>query len=151
MAYEFKTLGSVEALTEVPENAHALVEVDGAIKRVPGGALGGNGDAWDIIITQTPVGDDGILVYSFAKGDHNLLFNMLVEGQVPRLCIFVNEGNAEHPNVVVEIPSSIYLYEGSAGFWIDICGISHRQGSSGEFYNLIVTMSTGSIQDNTPN
>lgn len=41
MAYEFKKLGEVEALDEVPENANALVEVDGAIKRVPGSGLGG--------------------------------------------------------------------------------------------------------------
>lgn len=41
MAYEFKKLGDVEALDEVPENANALIEVDGAIKRVPGSNLGG--------------------------------------------------------------------------------------------------------------
>lgn len=35
MAFEFKKLADVEALTEVPENATMLVEVDGAIKRVP--------------------------------------------------------------------------------------------------------------------
>lgn len=150
MAYEFKTLGSVEALTEVPENAHALVEVDGAIKRVPGGALGGNGDAWDIVITARPVGDDGLLVYSFAKGDHNLLFNMLVEGQVPRLCIHVNKGDAEHPNIIAEIPSAMYLYEGSSGFWIDICGRTYRYGSD-SMYSLLVTMADGSIVNNTPN
>lgn len=42
MAYEFKRLGEVEALSEVPENANALIEVDGDIKRVPGSGLGGN-------------------------------------------------------------------------------------------------------------
>lgn len=41
MAYEFKRLGEVEALSEVPENANALIEVDGDIKRVPGSGLGG--------------------------------------------------------------------------------------------------------------
>lgn len=39
----FTKLGAVEALDEVPENANALVEVDGAIKRVPGSGLGGSG------------------------------------------------------------------------------------------------------------
>lgn len=52
MSYEFKTLGSVEALTEVPENANVLVEVDGAIKRAPGGALGGDGGKYDLVITD---------------------------------------------------------------------------------------------------
>lgn len=41
MSYEFTKLGAVEALTEMPENANALVEVDGAIKRVPAGDMGG--------------------------------------------------------------------------------------------------------------
>ena len=41
MNYEFKKLGEVEALSEVPENANALIEVDGSIKRVPGSGLGG--------------------------------------------------------------------------------------------------------------
>lgn len=41
MAYEFKKLSEVEALTEVPENANALIEVDGIIKKVPGNGLGG--------------------------------------------------------------------------------------------------------------
>lgn len=41
MAYDFKRLSDVEALTEVPENANALIEVDGIIKKVPGSGLGG--------------------------------------------------------------------------------------------------------------
>lgn len=44
MAYEFKRLAEVEELTEVPENAQALVEVDGAVKRAPM-AKGGGGNA----------------------------------------------------------------------------------------------------------
>lgn len=40
--YEFTKLSAVEALAEVPENANALVEVEGAIKRVPGSGLGGD-------------------------------------------------------------------------------------------------------------
>jgi hypothetical protein len=39
MAFEFKKLADVEALTEVPENATMLVEVDGAIKRGPCGKV----------------------------------------------------------------------------------------------------------------
>lgn len=41
--YDFRKLGDVEALESVPENANALVEVGGAIKRVPGSNLGGGG------------------------------------------------------------------------------------------------------------
>lgn len=43
MAYEFKKLGEVEALEEVPDGANALIEVNGDIKRVPGSNLGGGG------------------------------------------------------------------------------------------------------------
>lgn len=41
--YDFRKLGDVEALESVPENANALVEVGGDIKRVPGSNLGGGG------------------------------------------------------------------------------------------------------------
>lgn len=39
MSYEFTKLGAVEALTEMPENANALVEIDGEIKRAPAGGV----------------------------------------------------------------------------------------------------------------
>lgn len=41
MSYEFTKLADVPALEEVPEGANALIEVDGAIRRVPGDGLGG--------------------------------------------------------------------------------------------------------------
>ena len=47
MAYEFKRLAEVEELTEAPENALALVEVDGAVKRAPMG--GGNANLEEMI------------------------------------------------------------------------------------------------------
>ena len=43
MAYEFKKLSEVEVLSEVPEGASVLAEVNGDIKRVPGSGLGGSG------------------------------------------------------------------------------------------------------------
>lgn len=52
MSYEFKRLGEVEALNEVPENANVLVEVGGAIKRVPGSSLGG-GSSEVVILPET--------------------------------------------------------------------------------------------------
>ena len=41
MSYEFKKLSEVEALTEVPEGAKVIAEVNGQIVRVPGSGLGG--------------------------------------------------------------------------------------------------------------
>lgn len=48
MSYEFKKLSEVEAMTEVPEGANMIAEVNGEIKRVPaatseGGGSGGSG------------------------------------------------------------------------------------------------------------
>ena len=43
MAYEFKKLSEVESLTEVPEGASVLAEVNGDIKRVPKSEVGGAG------------------------------------------------------------------------------------------------------------
>ena len=50
MAYDFVRLADVEALSEVPENATVLAEVNGAIKRVPGNGLGGSGNT--IVLVQ---------------------------------------------------------------------------------------------------
>lgn len=52
MAYEFQKLSEVEVLTEVPEGASVLAEVNGDIKRVPGDGLGGNSGK-TLIITAT--------------------------------------------------------------------------------------------------
>ena len=49
MMYDFKKLADVELLSEVPEGASAFVEVDGAVKRVPGSGLGGGGVATAIL------------------------------------------------------------------------------------------------------
>lgn len=53
MAYEFKRLSDVEALTEVPENATVLAEVEGSIKRVPSNGLGGSGGIKTAIIKDS--------------------------------------------------------------------------------------------------
>lgn len=53
MAYEFKKLGEVEALEEVPDGANALIEVNGDIKRVPGSNLGGGGGIKTAIIKSS--------------------------------------------------------------------------------------------------
>lgn len=84
MAYEFKTLGSVEALIEVPENANALVEVDGAIKRVPGGALGGGSNEYDLVITDSSY--DGICTID-AGSYQNVYNKIMVEHDAPRILV----------------------------------------------------------------
>ena len=43
MAYEFQKLSEVEILTEVPEGASVLAEINGDIKRLPSDGLGGSG------------------------------------------------------------------------------------------------------------
>lgn len=48
MTYDFKRLADVEELSEAPENAKALIEVDGDIKRAPAGG-GGNAILEDMI------------------------------------------------------------------------------------------------------
>lgn len=50
---DFIKLSEVEALDSVPENANALVEVDGAVKRVPGSGLGGSGGIPTAIIKSS--------------------------------------------------------------------------------------------------
>lgn len=83
MAYEFKTLGSVEALTKVPENANALVEVDGEIKRVPGGALGGNNE-YDLVITDDSYNRNA----SVDAGSYQNVYNkIMVKKDVPKILI----------------------------------------------------------------
>lgn len=57
MALEFQKIGDVELLDSVPDTANAVVEVDGAIKRVPGSNLGGGGIPTAII--HIDMGDSG--------------------------------------------------------------------------------------------
>ena len=53
MSYEFKKLSEVQALTEVPEGAKVLAEVNGQIRRVPRSGLGGSGGIKTIIIKSS--------------------------------------------------------------------------------------------------
>ena len=41
MSYNFKNLADIELLTEVPETANKIIEVDGSIKRVPNKEVSG--------------------------------------------------------------------------------------------------------------
>lgn len=102
MAYEFKTLGSVEALTKVPENANALVEVDGAIKRVPGDALGGDGGKYDLVIMDWS--DNYYLVdLRIDEGNYQNVYNKIF-----------NEQKA--PNVLIKY---MHAYGGAAAMGVE--------------------------------
>lgn len=61
MAYEFKRLADVEALSEVPENATVFAEVNGEIKRVPGSGLGGSGNGI-VLVMDAPEASPNMLV-----------------------------------------------------------------------------------------
>lgn len=65
MNYEFTKLSEVESLNEVPENATVLAEVDGKIKRVPSGGLGGSGGVKTAIIKQQ--GYDELIAFLAGK------------------------------------------------------------------------------------
>lgn len=54
MSYNFKNLADIELLTEVPETANKIIEVDGTIKRVPNKEVsGGNSMIKTAWIKQT--------------------------------------------------------------------------------------------------
>ena len=110
MNYEFTKLGAVEALTEMPENANALVEVNGAIKRVPASAASGSESTggFDFIIAQNGEGN-----YTWAKGDHVSFIDRLIDGPPPLVCIYDTNGDHERPSVWIHIPVLIELNSGS--------------------------------------
>lgn len=105
MAYEFKTLGSVEALTEIPENANALVEVDGAIKRVPGGALGGSGGEEIFILQYDPESN----VFSFNEDASLKIIDIIVQGGFPAIILNISDGSTYDSGRV----TSLNFYHGS--------------------------------------
>lgn len=71
--YDFKKLGDVEALESVPENANALVEVGGDIKRVPGSNLGGGGVPTAILVLDTDEAS-GVSVASLKEGRSSAIY-----------------------------------------------------------------------------
>ena len=129
MNYEFTKLGAVEALTEMPENANALVEVDGAIKRVPasaaggGSASGGNAglDAWDFVLeaqgdTYEPV-EPTVTPWHFAKGTFSDMWGINKSGIIPRVCVYycyVVDGKQGHawyyPSLINYMNDQIDIY-----------------------------------------
>ena len=114
MSYEFKTLGSVEALTKVPENANVLVEVDGAIKRAPGGALGGNGGKYDLVITDQ-TDNSNLVALNIDEGNYQNVYNKIFnEHKVPNVLIKYRHAYGRADAIGVEHPPVVELinYDG---------------------------------------
>ena len=116
MSYEFKTLGSVEALTEVPKNANALVEVDGAIKRVPGGALGGNNNssAPQTFILNQSINEEN---YFFNSGDSLKMVQALTSGNV--IMIYLKYFN-EDSGIFGVAPALMVTLSYESGNFLDV-------------------------------
>lgn len=100
-----------ETLEEVPEGATVLAEVGGEIKRVPSDGLGG-GDPWDILIST----DYDFETFTWVKGDHITLGNMLATGQPPRICIYWTNGDLQYPNGKYRFPVDINFGSGSGSY-----------------------------------
>lgn len=116
MSYEFKTLGSVEALTEVPENANVLVEVDGAIKRAPGGALGGSssGSNGGIFILHKDYNEDN---YWFDEGISLQLFEAMKQNIYPQIVVIEENSSGLHKFMpAIEVVLMDYATSGSGIF-----------------------------------
>ena len=107
MAYEFKSLGTVEKLSEVPENANAFIEVDGAIKRVSGSSLGGG--EWDLVITD----DYHNGVITLDSGSYQNVYNkIMVDQEPPKILIkscysygdiaYGVDSNIRYANIIVD-------------------------------------------------
>lgn len=73
MSLDFKKIGDVELLEQVPDTANAVVEVDGAFKRVPGSNLGGGGIKTAII--KSSVYDDAIVGLQTMVADSEITFS----------------------------------------------------------------------------
>ena len=60
MSYTFKNLADIELLTEMPENANKIIEVDGSIKRISDAAS----SAKPVIIEATAEAGSGNYSYT---------------------------------------------------------------------------------------
>lgn len=79
MAYEFKSLGTVDVVETASDTANVLIEEDGEIKRVAKSGVGGNKDTWDAIIDLVPPETETYFHFGNASsGDSNFLSNMVV-------------------------------------------------------------------------
>lgn len=108
--YDFQKLADVELLEEVPEGASAFVEVDGAVKRVPGSGLGGGGVATAILRSSADAegqnAESGIAVQN-AESTYT---------QIPVTCDNMTYAQALAVLQAGE-PLAVMLYSGAEGAW----------------------------------
>lgn len=117
-SYEFKKLADVEALEEVPENANALIEVDGAIKRVPGSGLGSSGGGGgDVAIAMFNL-DDNTCNMTFAE-----VYERLTTGEPITFMVLRTVNDTLH----CKAPTDVY-YTGQ------VVVVTDLSSSRGEFY-----------------
>lgn len=139
MAYEFQKLSEVEALSEVPEGARVLVEVNGDIKRVPGAGLGGNGGKTLIIDFIAPKDDSSYPIITA-----NMTFEELNESFLNRELIGVwcyvtfNEGSSMITLCLDDVSGEFgqscfdaYTTDGGLNIFFTPDGISVESPSSG--------------------
>lgn len=127
MNYEFKKLGEVEALSEVPENATVLAEVDGSIKRVPSNGLGG-GSGNTLVITSSDFVDAVSGISTFiavptttytANMTFDEAFAAFYEGKIDNIIIYDIDPEHGAPGRFV----AIGLIDASSQFSVSCLGI----------------------------
>lgn len=140
MNYEFKKLGEVEALNEVPENATVLAEVDGAIKRIPGNGLGGGNTlvitSSDFVnaasgVTTTYTAnmtlDEAIAAFYEGKIGNGIIYSISESGEPGRLTIIALIDASSQFGVSCLLIISMF----GTLYWTED-GISTEQPSSGK-------------------
>lgn len=118
MSYEFKKLGDVEALEEVPENANALIEVDGAIKRVPGSNLGGGGGGVQVAtlnFIHATVDSSGCFVGVCNEMTYEEAYERLTSGQSIAITILTDSGT----NIYLSTPTSVSVNTSNGNIYIE--------------------------------
>lgn len=142
MAYDFRKLAEAEALTEVPEGTSVLAEVGGAIKRIPGGGLGGSGGAGGYVMKPaleelTPISASGTLVLEISTNYDDLLKTLEKGGS----------GSVAIPYALLSpsAPETMFLYVSIMG-WMYTSEEDYAAGY-GEVAGLVVF---GSIMGELP-
>ena len=139
MAYEFMSLAEVEALSEVPENATVLAEVDGSIKRIPGNGLGGGKS---LIITYNPppaepidaIDDKGI--YYSANMTFEEAFELFNNHELAGACMYIG---GREPMLL----QNIYLLNISEGAGMSCLAITNSLNDSGDDSSTLFWLSSG--------
>lgn len=122
---EFRRLSEVEQLTEVPENATVLAEVNGTIKRIPGEGLGGaagiptaiiKDNYYDMAVSgvSTMVSSDPEQVYECVNMTFEEAWAILESGN--QLDMYIMEGYSMGVPVIVKPDAIMFnkVYDHSA-------------------------------------